>query len=212
MGLVLCGCLAVLPSAANGDLIFQGFHPSYPDISAVGLSGNYNGSTGDLTISGWAVSYNRGAEDSPDISFGDDCNYILTATVTHSSTTPTICNGSLTISGTTDGGSDPLLTGTIEQVGYQQVDDISANLDFSFRVTGGSLADAFGGIGAVACTAPNLSFDAPFNGDFHNSFTCSDGNSDTHTVPEPASLALIMTSIMTGLLVSVVRRSWKRRG
>jgi hypothetical protein len=219
MTLLACGCLAALPSAANGDLLFPGDHTPLPDINSAYLTATYDGSSGDLSVIGFQLSYNRAIGPASNIPFDDYNLLTLTAKLSPSSGTPMdVADGSVVISGTVDDLSGPLLTGIVDRVGSQPVAPYGANLDFSFHITGGSLADAFGGIGATACTAVNLwgdvsNGDVAFTGSFHDSFSYLAGanTADTFTVPEPGSAALVLISIIAGMAASASRRCWTRR-
>jgi len=214
----LCGCFAaLLPSAANGDLI-DPVHNLLPDINTGYVSAEYNAGTGQLNVYGYAAHY--GDANGPDI---DDGWFTLSAKLTQSAATPMNVSGDLSITGSVEGGpSGTLLTATVDRVGSQLVADQQyAIFDFAFHVTGGALASDFGATGGTTVLVhyEGSDGDVAFTGSFGDSFQYGsppygDGvnTADTYsTVPEPGSAALMLMSIITGLAASVLRRSWTRR-
>lgn len=226
----VCGWFAAAPQTANADLLYPAGLPTYPDISYFSMEGSsytYDGSEGTFCLMGFTGSYNylEGAEIKGADIYPSDYNFVLTGTIVPnlaSSTPMDVTNGSITVSGTIpDLGiteESVLLAGEVKQVGYEYVDDYTFYLEFSFTVTESVLATAYGGVGATACATPiTVKLDGPdtFTGDFHQSFTCGIGTcGDLHAVPvpEPASVALMFSTVVAGFVVSVWRRSWKRRG
>jgi hypothetical protein len=203
---------------ANGDLVFPGMHPLLPDINTGWSTVNYDGSSGFLTVYGLPAHY--GDVNGPDIS-GNVSFAISGAVDTLASTTPTsITDGTLAIYGQIPGVPDGLLlSGAVDRMGMVQLTTTGDYYaDFSFQVTGGSLASAYGGIGAQGGTIIKLLFsgddgDVAFS-NFHTSFQyngAANTNDTFSTVPEPSSLTLMVASVIGGLATSVWRRVWKRR-
>jgi len=86
MAMVLCGCLAALPSTANGDLVFPGMHPLLPDICSLYTTVNYtyDAGSGSVTVLGWPAHY--GDANGPDISGSSDLySFNISGTVSPSS-------------------------------------------------------------------------------------------------------------------------------
>jgi hypothetical protein len=235
LALVVCGCVAGLPSAACGDLAVSS-HLSFPDLSCFGVTVNYEvvGDVGTLTIDGFTGGYTDPS--------GADASYLvgwqslhLSATLAPSSDAPiAVSTGTVAI---TD-GSEALLEGTVDLVGFGAFDEIdfgydedfggehifrTAFLDFTFHVTGGSLQSDYGALAGTTVTlyydsindSMNIPPDVPFSADGLASSFCSancNNVSDSYSmVPEPASGVLVLSSIFVGLAASVMRRSWKRR-
>ena len=218
----------LLPGAAVGDLI-NGTRTTanVPDISAFDLVATYDGA-GALTVTGCPQYYNAAIlAESHDVSAADDYSLTINAIVSPSAgTTPTSASGSIAINGSIVGGdAELLLSGTITGIGsLLNSADGYTYFDFSFLVTGGSLADAYGKVGATAISQLTLYYnsewaDTAFSGAFDSPFSYNDicsNVADTYfvsaaPVPEPCSAALLLTSVGMGLAVFASRRFWMRR-
>ena len=112
MAMVVCCCLAALPSTANGALAFPINPVSAPDVFSDFLMASYDATSGSLTVSG---TYCQESYKHPDNTFSDiemdDVNLLsISATLTPSLDTPmNVSNGAITISGTVDGGPSGVL-------------------------------------------------------------------------------------------------------
>jgi hypothetical protein len=223
VGVVLCGCVAaMLPSAANGDLVFPTTtHSAWPDICTLYTTVNYtyDAGSGNVSVQGWPWHY--GDDSGPDITGGELWSFNISGTVSPSSgsTGPLdVSDGLLTIYGSlTNGPDELLLSGTVDRMGVlDSVPGYLTEMDFSFHVTGGSLAGAYGGNGALGGTTLALyasdgdtaftSLEAGF------SYNGGENTNDTFSpVPEPSSSALMLVSIVAGLATSMWRRFGTRR-
>jgi hypothetical protein len=224
MAMVLCGCLAALPSTANGDMVFPDtMHSAWPDICSLYTMVDYTYDAGSANVSviGWPSHY--GDASGPDISGSSDLysfNISGTVSPSSSSTAPLdVSDGILTVYGSLTSGPDELLlSGTVDRMGLlDSVPGYLTLMDFSFHVTGGSLAGDYGGVGALGGTTLGLyaaGGDTPFTS-LNAGFSYDNGSNTNDTfsvVPEPSTSVLMLVSIVVGLASSMWRRFGTRRG
>jgi hypothetical protein len=100
--------------------------------------------------------------------------------------------------GTIDVGGT-LLTGEITGFGFQE-NGATDLYDFSFNVTGGQLANAFGGTVGVSMQSERSTFTGSFQDNFHGGAKGTLG-----TIPEPTTLVLLGSGVM-GLALAGRRR------
>jgi len=203
--------------------------PANPNLFSDFLTVSYNASTMQFTVSGLTPSYvdptgnaAYGGPDYPDFVVDDydmanPGTFSLSATVNNSGS---LVSGTVAI-GCAAGVYDPnyeaqldgpgiLLEGNLTAFGYRDGSDYS-RFDFEFTVTGGELANDYGGIGATAGTAldtADLSFPGSFTGNFN-----SNGQGDADTlmmVPEPEPQILVILSLL-GLCGVARRRATMRK-
>lgn len=97
-------------------------------------------------------------------------------------------SGSLSIGGTVDVFGPSLLDGVLVDFGF--IDAGGMILEFLFSVTGGDLADEYGGINAEFGVILDTR-DLGYSGDWTKDFLLNGGVADTAAIPAPAGLALL---------------------
>lgn len=192
--------LAALPSHAT---LLSLTLPQNPDIAGGYLTITYTASTDNFHAQGYSTSY-----DSPDPSsthYDLFSNYTLDATITGAGQ---LTGGSFTISGDIGNNDEVLLTGNLNP-GAEGVDfgATSANgglFQFLFTVSGGSLSNDFGGIGAQGAAIMDP-VTGGFTDDWSVDFANADnGDVDHKVIPEPSSFFLLVLG--TALCVATHRR------
>lgn len=162
---------------------------------------NYVASTDAFTANGYAVSFYNGTLPAFDIIDG---TFQLNAFIDDSGSL-SLGSGNLSISGIVDTTPEQsfLLTGTLTAFGFYELN--SALFEFLFNVTGGNMADLYGGVGGVGgVILHSTGFSGNFGSDFSNSGAGFSDTGTTAPVPEPATLALLLM----GIPLIFVTRKW----
>ncbi|GEM_PF-867828 len=127
-----------------------------PDIASFFITSAYNEATNQFTATGYALSLDSvGPGNAVNISSG---TYDVTATIDENGN---LSSGTVTLAGDVSSHSGTLVTGTIDSFGYYCGTGL---FEFVFSVTGGSMADEYGGIGNPVGVI--LSQTNTFNGDW----------------------------------------------
>jgi hypothetical protein len=220
--LFLCSAaflLMTLQSPAQG-LLLSPYDPTGPqppptDLAATQVPVSYSGGT--FTASGSAPPVLLSYTDPAGNPWGQSGtgSFMLTANI---DSFGNLSSGSLTISALFVAG-DPTLTADLvtgpqgspagsAPIGsawdYVNGDGISL-VAFSFTVTGGTLADDFGGNGASGIIELNLNGSDPFTLTSSYNNGGDYGTADVIPIPEPSSILLFL--MMGGAVWSVARRS-----
>ncbi len=197
LGLIAAGLL--LGSAAQAAPLNLVLADS-PDIFSSGINVDYTVSSGVLTATGTASTFE---DDGVGPAIGVDTgSFDLFASIDNSGV---LSAGTLSIGGTiaTLGYvSGTLLTGTLTNLGYP-TSGSGGPLEFLFNVTGGDLASAYGASGGIILSQSG--FNGGFAVDFNNA--AFSGLADTGTVvPVPAAVWLFGSGLL-GLIGFARRRS-----
>ena len=114
-----------------------------------------------------------------------------------------VLGGTLAVDGMVDGFGPSLLTGSLDDIGWD--DNGGTLLEFLFTVTGGMLAGDYGGNGSQFGVILNLG-SGMYTGDWRDSFatTSSSGTADIAPIPGPGALAAFAVA---GGLIRRRRRS-----
>lgn len=163
-----------------------------PDLGANFLNVTYVASNDTFQATGYTTDYSNGSV--PLVGIGP-CT--LTATITDAGL---LTAGTLTLEGDVGLGTQVLLTGTLNALGFMDPPGGSV-FEFLFTVTGGNpnVVQDFGGTNAANCGVILDSWfvngGTPFNGSWTNDFNNDSfsGLSDTFAeVPEPSSILLLL--------------------
>lgn len=205
--LAIFSALALLPGRALAtplNLVLQ-----LPDVVSGFIDVTYLAGTDTFAASGFSTELDDDGV-APNISLDAPGNFGISATIDGSGA---LSAGTITITGTiaSEGyNSGTLLTGDLTDFGYAG-DASGIIFEFTFDVTGGDLASAYGGLpgGVILSTALN-SFSG-FGSDFDNLIGgypgTGSGISDTAPVPEPSTGLLVLAG-----LAILGRRGAVRRG
>jgi hypothetical protein len=163
-----------------------------PDFGADILDVTYTASNDTFQAAGFTTDYANGT-----VTLVGVGSYVLSATITDAGL---LVGGTLTIDGDVGQGTQTLLTGTLNSLGF--ADPPGGSLfEFLFTVTGGNptIVQDFGGTNAANCgVILNASFvngGTSFSGSWTNDFNNDgfSGLSDTFAaVPEPSSILLVL--------------------
>ena len=214
--LVICLFLVVLSQPLHAAPLNLGLRHD-PDIMSSYLDINYYAGTGDFIVDGFATPFVYDyALPGVNIYYsnfdmGSPGTYSITASIDNSGN---LNSGSLAINGYIDdaGGSaygpGLLLSGNMTDFGfwYDAQNPTGTILEFEFEVTGGALADVYGGVSALGgALIYNSGFTGSFASDFNNNFGMpgfglGDGYADTAALPEPASIGLLLMGLMAARL------------
>ncbi len=187
----------------------------FPDLDSGYIDITYNALTDAFVASGFGLTIDDDGEGGV-INFDVMGSSVITAIIDE---TGTFVSGDLSIGGQVlgAGASGPLLTGTLTNFGYAFFDTAnsmsdSAVLEWQFGITGGDLADLFGGIdGFVGVIFSSVSFtsgsitETQFTANFDNNYGFAGLGMATSTTapnPEPATLGMLVF----GVIVSRLRR------
>lgn len=172
-----------------------------PDIFSAYIDVVYTATTNSFVANGYTLVYYDG-ETQWDMDSYEPDSFLITATVDRSGNAT---SGTLTLGSNVQGYGPTLLTADLTAFGYAVFDTQNPNgdaamFDWKFQVTGGAMADLYGGSGAtvgtilslvnVAGTVSQTLFTADFN---NNRGQPGYGSAvaDTAPAPEPATLALL---------------------
>ena len=212
--LSLLAIMVCIGTSAQADLI--GLTPSFPDLLA-NTQGDYAYDMSDQAFTFSAtplkLSYSSNDEDYDYIYQSSSQGHDYTATIAVDNEGNFIENGinTLTVAGRINNDDGILLTGTITDFGWSDPIPVWQNqfqiFDFTYQVTGGLLADFFGGIGTIM-GAIAFSEDSEFgsNGwdeDFEGSFT----KIDNFPLPLPGAVWLVLTGLGVAGLHRKIRKS-----
>jgi hypothetical protein len=229
--LAAIGALSLMASSQSmatvrTDIIFPSNPVPLPDLTGSFMDVTYNAVSGAFVASGWTTDYNisDGSGGKTDVGVSQTDSYILSATINNSGAynSEVLTGGTLTINGAVGDGDTSvtlltanLVTGTAGTAfGYG--DGNNDIFQFRFNVSGGTLADDFGGTGTtggvtLAAWFNASSGDHPFTGSWNSNFD-SNGSSvgviDSFTVPEPTTTACFLLGL--GALVCIQRLNQKR--
>lgn len=180
--------VAILASTAQADLL--NLWPQNPDITSSFITVTYNSGTDQFNANGTATQLVDELNNVYNITGG---SFALNATI---DSTGTASAGSLTIGGNVNGDGPSLLTGSLVDFGYDTGG--SPIFEFIFKVTGGDLATAFGGINKLVGVILDGGLLPSYNGTFTNGFvaTAALGNADTFIVPAPSSVTLAFFGVL----------------
>jgi hypothetical protein len=220
MHLFICGtiCLATAVSspAAAWFLPLGEEQDHWSDASASGLVGGYNSGTGRLEISG-AMNYTNGFEEGPGFTdvLGMITTFDLIAENLHSAASAPI-TGSLTlhmvdlVDLTAPHAVDSdFLAGTILDVKFPDPLLAPGQIEFLFRIDGGTAAPSFGGVGAHGGIKLNTKKSTTV--DFSEGFSFDNADADVlGVVPEPTSLVMLGGCAAMGALILATRRQLRR--
>jgi hypothetical protein len=201
--------LAQIQSPAQSllDLYAQ---PGMPDLSGSQLSASYDAGSGAFSVAGAASGYSTPSGDVLGVS-GSLTDFSLNAVV--NSGWDLLSSGTFSAYGNVDGsaGPDTLLTGNLVAGGQGGAFDYASyypdlfQFAFNFTVTGGSLANDFGGVNSQSVIELYLWYPsfADLSGSFSNSESINAADVFPNPVPEPSTAALIL---ICGAAWSVARR------
>ena len=190
--LLLALCLA-LAGAAQATPLSLSLTDS-PDIFSGLIDVTYDAASDLLVADGLALEFDDGTGVPLTIDSGD---FHLEATIPASGMASA---GSLSVLGSVDGVGPSLLTGELSDFGF--VDAGGDPFEFLFEITGGALADAFGGVGSVlGVILSDTGFQGHFADNFDNLIAQIPGTgfgvADVAplAVPEPAGLLLFAVGL-----------------
>ena len=213
--LVIIGALVLLSGSVQAGFLALNLQPT-PDIATFFIDFAYNASSHTLSANGMATCISIGDPEDPEnypITFDEDTlvmgTFLLSATVDNAGVAS---SGSLTLGGKVlgYGSTGPLLTAN--NLSYfnsfftdtRNPDSDVADFEFLFDVSGGEMADMFGGPGAKVgviltwvSTAGNVAqnqFTANFDNLHGHTFGEGWGTAMADTaqpIPEPATLLLL---------------------
>ena len=189
----ILGALMLLAnSQTQAALLGLSPSPSAPDFGAGFLNVTYVATGDTFQATGFTTDYSNGTV--PLLGIGP-CT--LTATITDDGQ---LTSGTLTLGGDVGQGTQTLLTGTLNVLGFMDPPGGSV-FEFLFTVTGGNatVVQDFGGTNAANCgiilDAWFVNGGTPFNGSWTNDFN-NDGFSgladNFAAVPEPSSILLVL--------------------
>lgn len=162
-----------------------------PDIASFFIETTYNASTDQLMATGFALSFDAGAESVFGIANG---LYTLEATINEAGE---LQGGTVTIHGTIAAlgyTSGTLLEGTLVDFGFSATDP----MEFIFTPMGGDLALEYGDFGGI------IMGQTGFNGSFSHNFGNGTAVADVAAIPVPAAVWLMMSALAG--LISIRRR------
>jgi hypothetical protein len=187
-----------------------------PDLTGSFMDVSYDAGSSVFLASGWTTDYNisDGNGGAIDVGVSQVDSYILSATINNARN---LTGGTLTINGAVNGDGNetavPLLTANLVTgsagIAFGYGDGGNELFQFRFIVSGGTLADDFGGNGTAGGIILNASFsgnagdDNPFTGLWSSSFdNLSDGaaytgNGDINcfSVPEPTTAGCFLLGL-----------------
>ncbi|MCA9290509.1 MAG: hypothetical protein KDA25_05240 [Phycisphaerales bacterium] len=168
-----------------------------PDILAGFIDTSYDANTDAFLASGFALEIDFDGSPPSPIAAG---SFLLTATINN---VGDVLGGTLAVDGMVDGFGPSLLTGSLDDIGWD--DNGGTLLEFLFTVTGGMLAGDYGGNGSQFGVILNLG-SGMYTGDWRDSFatTSSSGTADIAPIPGPGALAAFAVA---GGLIRRRRRS-----
>jgi hypothetical protein len=229
--LAAIGALSLMASSQSmatvrTDIIFPSNPVPLPDLTGSFMDVTYNAVSGAFVASGWTTDYNisDGSGGKTDVGVSQTDSYILSATINNSGAynSEVLTGGTLTINGAVGDGDTSvtlltanLVTGTAGTAfGYG--DGNNDIFQFRFNVSGGTLADDFGGTGTAGGVILAAMFasnpgNQPFTGSFNNNGGTpgnGSGDIDCFTVPEPTTTACFLLGL--GALVCIQRLNQKR--
>jgi len=197
-GLLAAGLL--VGSAAQAAPLNLLLEPS-PDIFSSGINVGYTASSGELTATGTASTFEDDGV-GPPLTI-DNGSFDLTANIDNSGV---LSAGTLDIGGTINSigaNSNILLTGTLTDLGFP-TSGSGDPLEFLFNVTGGDLASDYGTSGGIILTQSG--FSDGFTLDFNNGPFA--GVADIGVVvPVPAALWLFGSGLLGLTGIAARRRS-----
>jgi hypothetical protein len=193
-----------------------------PDLTGSYMDVSYDAGSSAFLASGWTTAYNisDGHGGATDVGVSQVDSYILSATINNSGG---LTGGTLTINGAVGDGdtSVTLLTANLVTgaagTAFGYGDGNNNIFQFRFDVSGGTLADDFGGTGTAGGVTLAAWFDAssgdhPFTGSWYSNFDSngsSVGDIDCFSVPEPTTTACFLLGL--GALVCIQRLNQRRR-
>jgi hypothetical protein len=176
--LILAGLISMTASAAPNPLL--GVQTGNPDIlyrSGTNQGCSYDGTTLTITATPLTMTLISGA--TPDFITGGTLT--ITADIDSSGTFST---GSITVTGVAGAFSSPLVTGTVTNYGIADLGLTADRSEFTFTVTGGSLATDYGGAGiegGVITTMEN----STYAGSFASNWACDVAKGNIGPTPPP---------------------------
>jgi hypothetical protein len=222
--LAAIGALSLMASSqfmatARADITLN---PGLPDLTGSFMDVSYNAGSSAFLASGWTTDYNisDGHGGATDVGVSQIDSYILSATINNSRV---LTGGTLTINGAVGDGDTSvtlltadLITGSAG-LAFGYGDGNNNIFQFRFDVSGGTLADDFGGTGTAGGVILAAMFDAssgdhPFTGSWNSNFDSngsSVGDIDCFSVPEPTTTACFLLGL--GALVCIQRLNQRRR-
>jgi hypothetical protein len=184
--------------ALGGLIPGFGLEPS-PDITTGFVDVYYDASSSAFVAEDSALTYDDGGGAEAIIGGAFTINAVVDNFGTASS-------GSLLIEGTIPSGpfGDPLLTGTLTAFGW--VGGGGDIFQFIFSVSGGSLAAAYGGLGAEVGVLLDANIPGGYTGDWTLDFDnrvngqsgTGNGVANAAPVPAPGVLSILCVAMMTG--------------
>jgi hypothetical protein len=225
--LAAIGALLVLASSQSQaqlvptDIIFPSNPVPLPDLTGSLMDVTYNAVGGAFVASGWTTDYSisDGYGGATDVGVSVTDSYILSATINNSGV---LTGGTLTINGAVGDGDTSVTLLTADLVpgsagtAFGYGDGNNDIFQFRFNVSGGTLADDFGGTGTAGGVILAAMFasnpgNQPFTGSFNNNGGTpgnGSGDIDCFTVPEPTTTACFLLGL--GALVCIQRLNQKR--
>ncbi len=179
----LIGCVAAgsFIVSAHGNLLNLDLEPS-PDLTTGFISISYDADAANLQFmaDGFTLSYFDGVS----VTDATGGLFMIDMTVDDMGNAT---GGMLSITGTLPGIADgTLLTGDLTDFGFAPAG--GDPLEFLWSVSGGLLADDYGGIGAIAGT---ILSQTSFPGDWTEDWSGSGAVSDTAPIPAPTGAAIL---------------------
>lgn len=203
--LVVIAVLVLLGGNVYADLTSLLLQPA-PDIFSGYIDTTYDAGSNTFAASGWALAIGIGSPDDP-INFDEFGTFSISAAIDEAGA---VSSGSLTLTGQVlgYGSTGPLLTADNPSffnaffADTQNPDSDVAIFEFLFDVSGGDMAEIFGGSGAkvgviLGCVSvggdvAQNQFTADFDNLFGNGPGYGSAVSDTaNPIPEPATVSLL---------------------
>jgi uncharacterized protein (TIGR03382 family) len=201
---LICVAAATLAisATARADLLNLDLQ-DFPDIASRFIDLTYDSMNEMLVADGTALSYDDDGGASEDILNG---SFLINANITNTGAIGG-GGGTLDIGGNVGGFGASLLTGNLVAFGF--MNGGGPLFEFVFEVTGGDLANDYGGVGAqMGVVMGGVNFGGSFMDDFDNLAGgipgTGTGAADTAPLPAPAALALLL---LAGGVSSRRRRS-----
>jgi hypothetical protein len=217
--LVLANSQSQANTATTTDITLN---PSLPDLTGSYMDVSYDAGSSAFLASGWTTAYNisDGHGGATDVGVSQVDSYILSATINNSGV---LTGGTLTINGAVGDGDTSvtlltadLITGSAG-LAFGYGDGGNNIFQFRFDVSGGTLADDFGGTGTAGGVILDARFASNpgnqlFTGSFNNNGGTpgnGSGDIDSFSVPEPTTTACFLLGL--GALVCIQRLNQRRR-